>query len=639
MIFNNLGKYFFQSLTRVNGFFVLLLFFLLPALLHATYIPTQAGQTNTVTQTATGITASMTITENIETGVATWHHTQTAAGGGAWVASTTGEGGGDGTYIHDHGPAGPADDSGTWMPEPGSWWRIVARVSATDGNLYDTIGYWQAGTPDYYADFLVPKNEGIEPVTITVYQNGNEITSYVANPGDGPNELHVTGLEAEGLITVVYGYGVYSKMPGGTVIFTPNVDFEVAGGCQPTAAAEPPDPTKLSGMRKTLPLKQEPEPVEPTPPQTPQTPPTPVPPPSAPTTTTPPTRGPLGVPYGTPTGEAPVTKANIEDVANKISARLDEADQNRQASDDKTTEAVDKVAATVATQSNANLAAVNNLREENVAGTTKVLAAAAGSQAALEGILHATRRISATSDAMNITLGQIELATKVPSQAEKDQSLADVVQAATDFNDSVTAATNIQPTTGEVAEDNTDAGSGIGSVYLPGGGNTVSISLNPLNNSKVQEVASLLRALIGWSVLFALIAWTYMQIPIWMTDALRGGSGFTAWRAATGAIPLIGVAVLIALVLAGGALILTAPTIMWAYADPLMMGQAGNAIVDIRSVITSVAGTDAGKIISLLDAVCPTGLCMTAAINYITLRIGGQAICAGLIAFSKVLAS
>jgi len=74
---------------------------------------------------------------------------------------------------------------------------------------------------------------------------------------------------------------------------------------------------------------------------------------------------------------------------------------------------------------------------------------------------------------------------------------------------------------------------------------------------------------------------------------------------------------------------------MWAYADPLLMGTADSALVDVRSIMTSYGGPDAGEMISLLDAVCPTGLVMVATFNYITLRVGGQAICAGFIALSK----
>jgi len=66
----------------------LLLFFVTKS--QATYTFTEGGVTSIVTQTASGITATMTVTYNTTTGVATWHHTQTAAGGGAWIVTSVG---------------------------------------------------------------------------------------------------------------------------------------------------------------------------------------------------------------------------------------------------------------------------------------------------------------------------------------------------------------------------------------------------------------------------------------------------------------------------------------------------------------------------------------------------------------------
>jgi len=120
---------------------------------------------------------------------------------------------------------------------------------------------------------------------------------------------------------------------------------------------------------------------------------------------------------------------------------------------------------------------------------------------------------------------------------------------------------------------------------------------------------------------------------------LKGGTGFTSWRALVGAIPIAGVAVMSALIVASVAIILTAPAIWWALADPLLFGSAGTALVDVREVMQTAAGSDAAMMISLIDTCCPTGLVVAVAFNYIVLKIGGQAICAGFIAVMKVIGS
>jgi len=635
-------------LTRVNLFLCVVFCFSFSEL-RATYFRTEAGNVNTVTQSATGITASMTITFNSTTGVATWHHVQSGNGGGAWVTHTTGSGGAYGSpVIHDHSPGSAEDHTGTWNPTVGSWWQIAARVSGTDGNLYDTIGYWQAGSdPEYYADFKIPVNLGTKSVSVKFYQNGTLKASYTASPGGSVQDVHLTGLAASGTVFAVYGYGEYSYDTSGNITYTADKVFLPAGQAEPTAAAEPPEPTWLNSIGTPGGAKPAVKPaVVPVAPKTPETnvpAPTAVAQPSAPTVINKHVRVALGIPFASPSGTAGVTKQDAEVVANAVVGAMDTHDSNRAAEADKQIDATNNVASTIATQTNAQLSALNSLRTETATGTNKQVAVGNGLQAAIEGLRGDVRAGNATLDSMNLTLGEIELNTKPPSETDAAASMSNIVSTATDFMDSVSEATEVQPSKGTVASDDATGGAGMPDVVLPGsaagGHSPVSMSLNPLHHPKVALLAGLIRALIGWAVLFALISWTYIQIPIWMTEALKGGSGFTAWRAAVGAVPLVGLAVLTVLVLAGGAVMLTAPTIMWAYADPLMMGASTTALVDIRSVITSYGGEDAGLMISILDSFCPTGLCMTAAFNYITLRIGGQAICAALIAFSKVLAS
>lgn len=632
-------------LTRVN---VLLLALFSATSLQATYYFNGPSVGNSASQSALGVSASMSVEWNGVSSTATWRHTQSGSGGGAWITNSLGNvyhsetnySAGYGTVIHDHSPGSAIDHTGTFSVTAGNWYQLAARVSI-GGDTYDTIVYWQAGdTTPYYADFAVPGNLGGEAVTVTVWQNGAVITSTTVSPGAGASTLHVTGLEATGRVTVVYGYGVYETLPGGSIVFTANKDFETAGGTDPTAASEPPEPTQLLPMRLTPQTRKQPEAVVPTTLPTQQTTPTATPAASAATTIVRHVRVGTGIPFGTPSGTGAVTKQDSEVVANAVVAAIDATDTNRDNSDAKTLDAVNQVAAVIGTTAGAGLTALNALRTETVVGRNKQLDVSGQSQRTLEAILVEERKSNSYLDSAVISLGELEMGFKAPVQADSNTAMTAHIDLGSDLMASVAEATELQPNKGSVATDDGDAGSNIPTVAIPGGTATPhTISLNPLNHPKIQQLATLFRALVGWIVLFSLIAWTYIQIPIWMTDALKGGSGFTAWRAATGALPLIGIAVATFLIVGAGAVILTAPTIMWAYADPLMMGSAGTALIDVRTIITNFGGTGAGEMISLLDAVCPTGLFMTAVFNYITLRIGGQSICAGLIAFSKVLAS
>jgi len=615
----------FSMLTRVN---MLLLFLLLPVCLWAV-----SGS-----YSADGVTLNWTTAGTSPYSVS-----------GTWVqVAAANKGGGihkdpwPGSWVQQFGNG---NTSGSWtitgltadQPMFLIMYTDIPPVTETHRSSF-TISNTAAA---YYADFAVPGNLGGQAVTVTVWQNGSVVTSTSVGPGAGASSLHVTGLDPTGIVTVVYGYGVYTTLPGGSIIFTANQDFEAAGGTEPTAASEPPEPTQLLPMRMTAQTRKEPVAVTPTTLPTAQTTPTNTPAATAATTIIRHTRSVIGVPFGSPSGSSGVTKQDSEVVANAVVAAVETMDTNRDASDSKTLDALNQIGAVIGTNGTQGLTALNALRTESVVGRNKQIDVAGQNQRTLEAILVEERKANSYLDAAAISLGNIELGVAPPTTEQTTPPMTVLVSNANDFMASVAEATEVQPNTGSVATDDTDEGASLPTVALPGGAVTPhTISLNPLNSPKVLVLAHLLRSLVGWLVLFMLIGWTYIQIPIWMTDALKGGSGFTAWRAATGAVPLIGIAVMTALVVLGGAVILTAPTILWAYADPLLMGSEGSALGDIRDVIiAAVGGTDAGKIISLLDAVCPTGLVMTAAFNYITLRVGGQSICAGLIAFSKVLAS
>jgi len=639
-------------LTRVNTLFLLLLPLFAQAAATNSFptAPNPYLAQNYTGHASNGGTATVAFTYNgTSTVTVNWVHSGTTVSGTAagveWGTATGAGTGASATGSNNSGAGGSG--TATISRTLNQWVYGQVLVDNTTGSgtySYGRFYYQVVGATNAYVDFKVPANSGTETVNIKFWQNGVVVSSLSVSPGAGASTVHLTGLTSGQMVTAVYGYPENVAMPGGTILSTPDRVFEVGGGANATTAAEPPDPTQLLPFRATAgPVPNQPTAVTPATPQTSTAAPTAIATPSAPAVITKYTRTVIGVPFGTPSGTSGVTKADSETIANAIVAATNTADANQSGRDDKLIDATNNVATTIATQTNSNLSAINALRTESVAGVNKQLAAANNAQLSLEGVVTELRKANSYLDVTTRTLGELEILGKAPAPADSNAKMTDVVNVAQDLMDSVAEATDVQPDKGTVMTDDEDAGDGIPDVTIPGstaGGHTaVTMSLNPLQNAQVRLLASLIRALIGWAVIFSLVAWTYMQIPIWMTDALKGGSGFTAWRAAVGAIPLIGIAVMTFLVLAGGAIMLTAPTIMWAYADPLLMGQASSALVDVREIVTVYGGPNAGHMISIMDAFCPTGLCMTAVFNYITLKIGGQAICAALIAFSKVLAS
>jgi len=616
-------------LTRVN---LMILFFL--------GVTAQAASTSSTNATVTAVwnsgTGKIDWTYNLVHGASSY--------GAGWLYRVSGDGVTSASAVVFDVGANPnsVSSSGSYTATEGQWFLIVARThNLSNAVIEGPNQVWLQAVANYYVDFHIPVNLSGNTVNVKIYQGGVLKTTLAVADGEGNSDLHVTGLGATGLVTAVYSYGSYEKLAGGSIVFTADTNMEVAGGTDPTAAAEPPEPTELLPFRLGSKIVKEiPSSLTPTTPPTALPTPTATTQPSAQTVITKHVRSAFGIPFGTPSGTNPTTKADNETGVNAIAAAIDNADANRAGSDDKAMDALNGIAAATTAGTNANVSAIDSLRSETTSGVNKQLDAASNLNTTLTSLRNDVRDVGSKIDGLTQA---VELSTTGPKTEQSTPAMASVVSVGNDFMESVASATEVQPETGTVAADDTDAGSGMPDVTLPGtsaGGHTpVTMSLNPLQNAEVKQLADLLRALIGWLVLFSLIAWTYMQIPIWMTQAMQGGSGFTAWRAAVGAIPMIGIAVMTVLVVAGGAVLLTAPTIMWAYADPLMMGSSGTALIDVRDVITSYGGPNAGLMISLMDAFMPTGLVMTAAFNFITLKIGGQSICAALIAFSKVLAS
>lgn len=630
---------FSSLLTRVN---TLIMFVCLAVSVKAASVSSAFG-----TSTGTG-----SLTYDTMTGVfswsRTWNNTTTDWQASLNIVRVAGQG--STTVLESKygsgSPFGTGSASGTFAQHAANDWYMIEAYcyNGFQGAQAYSRAWIKAAIPAY-ADFKIPNNLGTETVVVKVWQNGVLITSLNVSPNQGVQTLHVTDLDTSGAVTVTYGYPSYRRDPTtGAITATPDQDTLTAGGLfAPSTASEPPPPTDLLSFRNkpSVGIPKAPVPVPVKTPETNVTAPTAVATPAAPTVITKYVRTSIGVPFGTPSGSSGVTKQDSETIANAVVAAVDSADANRQGAADKQIDATNNVATAVATQTNAQLTAINNLRTETVAVGNKQVNVGNGLQSALEGLRGDVRAGNTLLDSMNLTLGDMAKNTQAPDAGTVSSGINSATSLATSFQTSVATAVAVQPSTGTVASDATTQGEGMGTINLPTGAGspTFVVSLNPLNHPQVKVLAGLLRALIGWAVLVALVSWTYIKIPIWMTDALKGGTGFTSWRAIVGALPAVGIAVMAALVVAGGALILTGPTVLWAFADPYLMGSAGSALVDVRSIVSTYGGTGAANMISLIDACCPTGLCMTAFFNWVALQVGGQAICAGLIALSKVLAS
>lgn len=539
----------------------------------------------------------------------------------------------------------PLSGSGTIARNPAYRYRVRAVKFNWDNSLNVQQAFYIEPNPDYYADFRIPANTSSVPFKVRFYQGGDLLTELTVQPGTGAQTVHLSSGVVEGeLITVVYSYGGYEMSPGGTLTFVPDKEYENGGGGMPVNDVEPPDPYQALPPRNNVGITPQNEPTTPPTPETPQSAPTPV---TAPTPQTPvaaPTGGVMGIPFGSPSGTSGVTKQDLETATNATVTAMSTADSNRQASDDATLAAINKTNTALGDIGTANTAGMNALREEMVSGSNKQLAAVGTSTAEITALRDDVKAGNSTLARIAGALDTLKSQKETPTSEVLAQKVNEIMSIATDAGATTQAAANVHPTTGTVREDSSDAGEIMPTITLPGHPSTgeVTISLNPLQNANVKIVANLLRALIGWSVLVWLISWTYMQIPVWFNKALQGGSGITIWKSLSGtATPLVGFVVFVTVMVLVGTTtaLLTAPTLMWAAAEPYMMGAAGSALVDLRDVIDTYAGSKADAILSILDACCPTGLCVTAFFNFVGLKIAGEAIIAGLLGIQKVLAS
>lgn len=150
---------------------------------------------NTATNSGGGHTATMTVSYNTTTGVATWTcswvRAEVVSGGPAiWIYTTTGFGGGYGSAVHDHGgiSTGSGSHSGTFTPTPGTWYRLGARVVNISGDVSDVHEYWEVPVvtpPDNKVTISLPINRSDKAKTYKLIQGGTEVGTVTLEPGEG----------------------------------------------------------------------------------------------------------------------------------------------------------------------------------------------------------------------------------------------------------------------------------------------------------------------------------------------------------------------------------------------------------------------------------------------------------------------
>jgi len=638
----------FRRLTRVNLLYLVLV----------TQLPAY-----TLTNSSSGASASITVSWNPSTGKLDYSFVCVANGTGiggntapvtrsaaVQIYATTGDGGSAGTLLVSGTNASNSNTgvgSGDLSAALGNWYILYAYTTAYPGGgspLPTNYGktYYQLEA-SYYADFRIPENKGDQVVKVKFYQNGVLLTTLNVAPGAEAQTLHLSsGVTGGQLVTAVYSYGNYVQLDGGSIVFEPDKEFEHAGGGMPVTDAEPPEPYQLLPMRAIYGITPEDEPLEPTPEVTPQNAPTPVAAPSNPTPVSAPTRNPLGIPYGTPAGGDPVKKEDLQDAANKLADALDKADDNRKKSDDKTLEALNNSTQKAKESADANLSALNSLRSELIAGGNKQVDAINKSNTAIDGLKAELRSTNGRLDTVAATLGQIELNNRPPDAGTGDAFMQTLKALAEDARDTAVEAADVKPPQGTVREDNLSGPAAEWMIQIPF--TDLAVNVNPLAQPKILFLAELCRVCIGWFVVLSLVSWTYIQIPKWYTEGMKGATGITSWKAITGALPGVGAAILFGLWALMGTIMLTSPTLLRAATDPYLMDQSAFALIDIRDAFEA-AGAATGesstveKMIGLIDACCPTGLVMQAFFNWVFLQIAGQAIVAGVLALQKLLNS
>jgi len=165
----------------------------------------------------------------------------------------------------------------------------------------------------YSVDFPLPKNTTAYPVTYKFYQGTTEVSSVTVAPGEGPETIHITGLDTDEQVYAVEYTGSLSRNDAGSLIFTPNTQWQTVShgvptlpGSGPSVADTPPPP----GGPPAIPT-----------PTAPVAPPTPTPGPLAPVGNPDhPTPTPQAPPNPTPSGSGGVTAADLQVAVNQLVA-------------------------------------------------------------------------------------------------------------------------------------------------------------------------------------------------------------------------------------------------------------------------------------------------------------------------------
>lgn len=540
---------------------------------------------------------------------------------------------------------------GTTTSQGRTHWR--ARFSDDNGyQVYGTTHELPVYNPEYYVKVVLPYNASPVRQIFYALQNGIQVGSKTVAHNEGPVTWVIGPLETDDPVTVrQYAGGELETDAEGNYIATEDTDYFNAGpAITPTESAPPSQGTDVGMKQPAVPNY------------------TPIQPPASPTPTAPPS---AVTPTAAPTAPTPKTVPTFNPTPTAPSAPTDEPEDSGDAGADQITSAINAhraedhergvkflegFEAMTLTEWEIGKAVIENQNE----GNDKTVAAVAKSIESTDKIAAAvadagTKQVEATDkvadamslgteallqalNAINLNIAQQDQKDTAPTEDQKAEKLTEIINYANSARTTAQQAAEVFPTTGTVRADDTSKGADMQTITLPANpGKT--ISLNPLDNANVKTLAGLLRALIGWAVLIALVSWTYIKIPKWFTEALRGGTGITVWRSVTGALPMAGFVLFVGLMTAFGTILFTAPTLLWAAADPYLMGSAGTALIDVRDIISDNGGTGAVLMISLIDACCPVGLCMAAFFNWVGLQIAGQAIVAGLVALQKVLTS
>lgn len=499
---------------------------------------------------------------------------------------------------------------------------------------------WNTAPPQYEVKVQIPMNTEPTRAIYFAMQNGVQVDFLDVEHAAGPLEWVIGPLDTDDPVIVVRyaggdiytdGEGGWVKAPNGSYVpVTPNMTPVPVGTSEAVDANQQPTSNP-----------SQPQNVTPATPQSPTSPPT------APTATTSPTAParsfpvPFGAPSATPAtsgdaGADQVTTALNAQTAQDYTIGMDIIESL----ETQTLSAIELGEAAV-TATDKVSAQVQAVGEKQIEATDKVATAVSET---------ADKQLEATNESnvqLGIIAGQAQKESAEPGvgdiEAQKESKLETINTLADDARTTAQAVALQTPEVATIRSDQDDADSDEWNVAIPG--TDIVVNINPLAQPKAQFLAELMRLLMGWAVVLALVAWTYIQIPKWHVTALQGGSGISVWKSITGATPLVGVAILAALWAGAGALVLTSPTLLWAASDPFLMGQKAFAFVDVRGMVeiaatnTGETSTTAARIIAMIDACCPVGLLLQAFFNWVFLSVTGESIVAGVIALQKVLAS